>query len=162
VAALDDWAVCNRNDGQRRWLLQVAKQSDPDPTGWRDSIRDAQQSDDRAVLTELAGGVPLGLRLRNRNEQYRMFGQTNMGILGVAVTASAGAARREISRIEQCRLYPMKDRFALALGWRTSQRRGVPRPRAGSPCHFKRQLPPLNFASFPPLVILSRALAISG
>jgi hypothetical protein len=37
VAALDDWAASTRDDKRRAWLLEVARQADPDR--WRDQAR---------------------------------------------------------------------------------------------------------------------------
>jgi serine/threonine-protein kinase len=76
VAALDDWAICIADKGERDWLLQVARQADPDPAGWRDRILDAETWDDAAALADLAQNVPaegrsvslllgLGQRLRD-------------------------------------------------------------------------------------------------
>jgi serine/threonine-protein kinase len=58
VAALDDWAVCNSNDEQRRWLVQVINLADPDETGWRERIRDSRTWDDPQTLADLADAVP--------------------------------------------------------------------------------------------------------
>jgi serine/threonine-protein kinase len=52
VAALDDWASCTNDASRRGWILGVARQADPDPTGWRDRVRSPDLS--REVLTELA------------------------------------------------------------------------------------------------------------
>jgi serine/threonine-protein kinase len=59
VAALDDWAICITDKDQRNWLLDVTRQADPDPTGWRDRILDANTWDDPAALAELAQTVPV-------------------------------------------------------------------------------------------------------
>ena len=59
VAALDDWAVCVADKDQRDWLLEVARQADPDPAGWRDRILDPKAWDDPAALAELARTVPV-------------------------------------------------------------------------------------------------------
>ena len=60
VAALDDWAACIADKDQRDWLLDVARQADPDPEGWRDRIQDPHAWDEPAALAELgpdgAGG----------------------------------------------------------------------------------------------------------
>jgi serine/threonine-protein kinase len=58
VAALDDWAVCVTDKDQRDWLLDVARQADPDPDGWRQRIRDPAAWEDPAALAELARTVP--------------------------------------------------------------------------------------------------------
>ena len=40
VAAFDDWSVCVTDAKRRDWILEVARHADPDPTGWRDHVRD--------------------------------------------------------------------------------------------------------------------------
>jgi serine/threonine-protein kinase len=59
VAALDDWAVCVTDKGRRDWLLTIARETDPDPLGWSDRIRDPARWDDRAAISELADAVPV-------------------------------------------------------------------------------------------------------
>jgi len=59
VAALDDWAVCASAEDERRWVLAVAQIADPDPTGWRQRIRDPQTWNDSRALAELAENVPV-------------------------------------------------------------------------------------------------------
>jgi tetratricopeptide (TPR) repeat protein len=55
VAALDDWAVCVQSDeGRRRWLLMLASGADPDPSGWRDRVRDPATWGDAKALLSLA------------------------------------------------------------------------------------------------------------
>jgi eukaryotic-like serine/threonine-protein kinase len=51
VAALDDWAFCAGEPQRRSWLLEVARQADPDP--WRDRARDPAVWNDRATLVRL-------------------------------------------------------------------------------------------------------------
>src|SRR5262249_45618900 len=58
VAALDDWAVCT-TDHKRRWLLEVARQADPDTRGWRDRVRDPVAWANPAVLGKLARTAPV-------------------------------------------------------------------------------------------------------
>src|SRR5262249_57668409 len=62
VAALDDWAICIAEKDQRDWLLEVARQADPDPEGWRDRILDPKAWDDPVALAELARTVPVARR----------------------------------------------------------------------------------------------------
>jgi serine/threonine-protein kinase len=62
VAALDDWAICIAEKDQRDWLLEVLRQADPDPEGWRDRILDPKAWDDPVALAELAGTVPVAGR----------------------------------------------------------------------------------------------------
>jgi serine/threonine-protein kinase len=59
AAALDDWAVCATDKQRRDWLLAVARTADPDPSGWRDRIRDPASWEDRAALEELARTLPV-------------------------------------------------------------------------------------------------------
>jgi serine/threonine-protein kinase len=57
--ALDDWTVCATDKSRRDWLLAVARETDPDPFGWGDRIRDPVKWDDPAALSELAEAVPV-------------------------------------------------------------------------------------------------------
>jgi serine/threonine-protein kinase len=57
AAALDDWAVCSDKD-HRDWLLDVARQANPDASGWRDRILDPKTWDDPVALADLARTVP--------------------------------------------------------------------------------------------------------
>ena len=57
LEALDDWAVCTSNDQQQQWLFAVANQADPDPTGWRQGVRDAGPWNDLHDLDALADGA---------------------------------------------------------------------------------------------------------
>jgi serine/threonine-protein kinase len=59
VAALDDWAVGVTDKAKRSWLLDVARQADPDSAGWRDRARNPEAWDDRAALAELTKTAPL-------------------------------------------------------------------------------------------------------
>lgn len=57
VAALDDWAAFAIEFGdfeERSWLLEVARRADPDPTGWRDRVRDPLAWSDPAAVERLA------------------------------------------------------------------------------------------------------------
>ena len=54
VTALDDWAVCATDEGQRTWIINVARAADPDANGWRDRILDPASWADSAALSELA------------------------------------------------------------------------------------------------------------
>jgi tetratricopeptide (TPR) repeat protein len=79
VAALDDWAICLTDKDQRDWLLEVARQADPDPAGWRDRIFKPTTWDDPAALADLAQKVPVeGLSvslLLSLGERLRAAGQ---------------------------------------------------------------------------------------
>src|SRR5262245_45544467 len=57
VAALDDWAVCAGragDTGRQRWLLEVLRRADPNPTQVRRRLRDPAPWKDRAAMTALA------------------------------------------------------------------------------------------------------------
>jgi serine/threonine-protein kinase len=62
VAALDDWANCIAEKDQRDWLLDVARQADPDSDGWRDRILDPKAWDDPVALADLSREVPVAGR----------------------------------------------------------------------------------------------------
>jgi eukaryotic-like serine/threonine-protein kinase len=74
VAALDNWSSCNQENPERnKWILEVARRADPDPTGWRDRARDPNLRADQAALAELIRtasvadqSTSLLLRLYNR------------------------------------------------------------------------------------------------
>jgi serine/threonine-protein kinase len=53
VGALDDWAACAKDRSRRAWICEVARRADPDPSGWRDRVRDPDLSAE--ALTALAG-----------------------------------------------------------------------------------------------------------
>jgi tetratricopeptide (TPR) repeat protein len=59
VAALDDWSICATDKEQRTWLLEVARQADPDAEGWRMRVLDPAAWEDPEVLAELARTVPV-------------------------------------------------------------------------------------------------------
>ena len=75
VAAVYDWAVCAGDEGQGRWLLEVARQTDSSSGGWHKRVLDPAAWDDPTALAELARTVPgkqsvslllaLGERLRD-------------------------------------------------------------------------------------------------
>ncbi len=58
VAALEDWAVCCIDKARRDWLLEVVRQTDTDPEGWRGRCLDPAAWDDPAALAESARTVP--------------------------------------------------------------------------------------------------------
>jgi serine/threonine-protein kinase len=71
VAALDDWALCTRVESRRGWIFAVARGADPDPSGWRDRIRDPAlapkeltQLADTAVLPAQSVQLLIALALR--------------------------------------------------------------------------------------------------
>jgi eukaryotic-like serine/threonine-protein kinase len=53
VAALDDWSVFGENAQRKKWVLEVVRATDPDPTGWRISARDPNVRDDGVALVRL-------------------------------------------------------------------------------------------------------------
>jgi eukaryotic-like serine/threonine-protein kinase len=59
VAALDDWVQWDNDPKQQNWLLDVAREADNDPTGWRQSIRDPKIWNDgtalERIVTQAAG-----------------------------------------------------------------------------------------------------------
>ena len=57
LAALDDWAVCAR-DELRSWIFSVARKMDPDP--WRDRVRSVEQWGNKEALKRLAQEVNVG------------------------------------------------------------------------------------------------------
>ena len=76
VDGLDEWAsfAASRPEaGRLSWLLAVAREADPDPTGWRDRFRDPRVWRDHAALKKLSDeadlarlSVPLVLALGDR------------------------------------------------------------------------------------------------
>ena len=59
VSALDDWMVCAAAAEQRKWLIDVAQQAEPDRQGWRVRILAPNEWDDRTALSALADEVPV-------------------------------------------------------------------------------------------------------
>jgi serine/threonine protein kinase len=57
LAALDDWAVLEKDAGRRDRMLAVARQADPGP--WQDRFRSVKVRGDRAALERLAGEADL-------------------------------------------------------------------------------------------------------
>jgi serine/threonine-protein kinase len=57
VGALDDWAFCAGDGARADWLLEVARRSDPDPSGWRERLHDPSLRLDAKTLLELAEDV---------------------------------------------------------------------------------------------------------
>jgi serine/threonine-protein kinase len=57
LAALDDWAVCAR-DEPRLWIFSVARTMDPDP--WRDRVRTVEHWGNKEELERLAQEVNVG------------------------------------------------------------------------------------------------------
>ena len=62
VAAIDDWTLCSiyLPDNRREpWLLEVARLTDPDPSGWRGRLRDPSMRRDKGELANLADSAKL-------------------------------------------------------------------------------------------------------
>ncbi len=60
VAALDTWATGVKGDEARRdGLLLAARLADPDPSGWRDLVRDPANWNDSQALDELMSTAPV-------------------------------------------------------------------------------------------------------
>jgi len=60
VSALDTWATSvTADDARRDGLLQAVRLADPDPTGWRDRVRDPATWNDKQALLDLTGTAPL-------------------------------------------------------------------------------------------------------
>lgn len=57
IDALDNWGMISKDDRLRKWLIQVAKHADDDPTGWRNRVRDEAIAMDKQALLELADSV---------------------------------------------------------------------------------------------------------
>jgi eukaryotic-like serine/threonine-protein kinase len=53
ITALDDWAICVTDRQRNRWLFEVTCAADPDPSGWRNRVRDPAVCADRAALMQL-------------------------------------------------------------------------------------------------------------
>ncbi|HUB25488.1 MAG TPA: tetratricopeptide repeat protein [Tepidisphaeraceae bacterium] len=84
IAALDDWALCATDPNRSQWLFQVTRAADPDPSGWRDRLRDPAVFNDRSALLKLAASafadhrparllVALGQRLKNAGADPTTF-----------------------------------------------------------------------------------------
>jgi serine/threonine-protein kinase len=54
VGALDDWATCVGDRNVQKWLMDVAKHADGDPTDWRARARDPDLWSNKTALAELA------------------------------------------------------------------------------------------------------------
>lgn len=54
LVALDDWAQRATSGERRQRLLAIARHADPDPSGWRDRVRDDRTWSERGALQELA------------------------------------------------------------------------------------------------------------
>ncbi len=59
VAGLDDWAVVTQEERRRAWCLGVAQLVEPDPTGWRERLRDPEVWADRSALAAMVRDPPI-------------------------------------------------------------------------------------------------------
>jgi eukaryotic-like serine/threonine-protein kinase len=57
LAALDDWAVCVKEQDQQAWVLAVLREADQD--AWRERVRDPATWDNADALRKLAAGAPV-------------------------------------------------------------------------------------------------------
>jgi serine/threonine-protein kinase len=61
VEALDDWSQCITDENgyaRRSWLMAIAREADPDPSGWRDRARQPSVWYNQSQLAELADAMP--------------------------------------------------------------------------------------------------------
>jgi serine/threonine-protein kinase len=103
IAALDDWAVCATDKSRRDWLLVIARETDPDPLGWGDRIRDPVRWEDLATLSGLAETVPVS-------------GQSVslLLMLGERFRAAGGDAQEFLKRVQE--VHPADFWANIALG----------------------------------------------
>jgi eukaryotic-like serine/threonine-protein kinase len=59
VSAIEDWAAITEDDASLNWLLQVARQAAPDPTGWRRRALSLAVWNKRSDLAELIASAPV-------------------------------------------------------------------------------------------------------
>jgi serine/threonine-protein kinase len=59
VTALDDWAELTPDPGRQDWILEVARQAEPNPTEWRVRARTPAIRKDPAALAELIANAPI-------------------------------------------------------------------------------------------------------
>jgi serine/threonine-protein kinase len=56
IDGLDDWALCaiyRKSGEQEAWVLDVTRKADPDPSGWRDRLRDPRVRKSKRELVAL-------------------------------------------------------------------------------------------------------------
>ncbi|MDB5348533.1 MAG: tetratricopeptide repeat protein [Schlesneria sp.] len=58
VDALDDWAGCTQNPVTLSWVMTVARETNPDPTGWRDRARNPKTASNEAYVVDLIATAP--------------------------------------------------------------------------------------------------------
>ena len=59
LAALDHWSICGQDARRREWVLQVAANVDPAPTGWRARARDPAIRKDPSAVANLIHDAPV-------------------------------------------------------------------------------------------------------
>jgi Flp pilus assembly protein TadD len=57
--ALDFWSECAKDPRRMDWILEVARQADPDPTGWRVRARHPDIRKDDVALAQLIATAPI-------------------------------------------------------------------------------------------------------
>jgi tetratricopeptide (TPR) repeat protein len=107
IAALDDWAFVTTQVATHSWLLEVARQADPDP--WRDRLREAARWHDRQALQALADEA-----LADGGARLDQLSPQALESLGQRLKAS-GADAVPLLRAAQ-RRYPSDFWVSLALG----------------------------------------------
>src|SRR5262249_55140452 len=58
ILGLDQWALFTGDMSRRKWLLEVARLADPDPSGWRALAGDLTNLEDDAILDKLVRTAP--------------------------------------------------------------------------------------------------------
>src|SRR5262249_25605907 len=59
ITALDHWSECTPSPDRKDWALAVARQADPDSTGWRVRARTPAVLKDTSALAELIPTAPV-------------------------------------------------------------------------------------------------------
>ncbi len=59
VSAVEDWAAVTEDEAQLNWLLQIARQAAPDPTGWRRQALTLGVWTKQSNLAELIASAPV-------------------------------------------------------------------------------------------------------
>jgi serine/threonine-protein kinase len=116
VAAVYDWAVCAADTAQRRWLLEVARQTDSSSGGWRERVLDPAAWEDLPALAELARTAPVA------RESVSL-----LLALGERLRAARGDAAPFLRRVQN--EHPADFWANLIVGNATLQ--GVPQEAAG-------------------------------
>jgi serine/threonine-protein kinase len=88
LAAVDDWAICSSDPKLQGWLMDVARQADPDI--WRDQVRDPKVWQDRKLLQKLAQTAPVA-------EQSVQL----LVALGERLVSTGGNATQYLERVQE-------------------------------------------------------------